>query len=646
MTPPEPLPPLLPTQYHSPEERLLHGKGIAAAVGAGRAEDWAELDQNLAMDTWRPGPRWSRGTVRIGFHWFDTRELADWTTAPHWHETGPDGGPGGVAAWSSPPTESEIVLALCHADPLVRAAALRLAELPAAALPLVLIRCADTDGTVRELARAILSRALDGTDAATDEAVRALVPLALLLDLRRHGRWARETVLTRAARTDRDGEVVAEAVAELLTSRRYDVRRAGVRAAASWGLLDAAGAYATAERDTDVGVAGEAVRAAVRLSRRALEADGTAREQLLARFHAFMGLRRDPVLGRTALATALEEGLLGPEDLVRLAVAHPERIARRTALAALLDAHDPSPFLDELATARDAVVRAAAVERLRPAGRDDDLARHLTDSHAPVRALARRELRAAGVDPYPVYRALCTDPATVTPAAVSGLAGRRDPEDVPLFHELTRHALGAVRARALGVLRRLGSLPGDGPVAFADDPDRTVRKTVLRTVRRHPGALRVLLTAAHGDVRAAALDLLRSRHGLHWREAVPFLEDPAPSVTRVARATVGWNKYELPLSFLLDLAAPGRPHAQRAAGLALMHDDEARLLAALRLADDPDVTLRWRARRDAVRELRRLEEEVRGPYGDEIRRLVAHHAAELPGWQDEIRRRNRAARGR
>ncbi|WP_328486455.1 hypothetical protein [Streptomyces zaomyceticus] len=640
MTPPEPLPPLLPAQYRSPGERLLHGKGIAAAAGAGRAEDWARLDQGVATYTWRPGPRWSRGRVRVGFHWFDDRELADWTTAPHWHETGPDGGPGGVAAWSLPPTESEIALALCHADPRLRAAALRLAELPAAALPLVLLRCADTDGTVRELARALLRGALAGTGAAADEAVRALVPLALLLDLRRHGRWAREAVL---ARTGRDGEAVEEAVAELLTSRRYEIRRAGVRAAVSAGLLDAAGAYATAERDTDVGVAGEAVRAAVRLSRRALDADGTAREHLLARFHAFMRLRRDPALGRTALATALEEGLLGPEDLVRLAVFHPERIARRTALAALLDTHDPSPFLDELATARDAVVRIAAVERLRSAGRDDDLVRHLTDSHAPVRALARQELRAAGVDPYPLYRALCADPATVTPAAVSGLAGRRDPEDLPLFRELTRHARGPVRARALGVLRMLGALPGDGPVAFADDPDRTVRKTVLRAVRHRPEALRVLLTAAHGDVRAAALDLLRSRHGLDWRETVPFLEDPAPSVTRVARAAVGWNRSELPLSFLLDLAAPGRPYAQRAAGLALMHDDGARLLAALRLADDPDVTLRRTARRDAVRVLSRLEEEVSGPYGDEIRRLVAHHAAELPGWQDEIRRRNRAA---
>ncbi|MEV8587250.1 hypothetical protein AB0424_10000 [Streptomyces sp. NPDC051180] len=646
MTPPEPLPPLLPTQHRSPAERLLHGKGVATAVGRGRAEDWTRLDQGVSVHTWRPGPRWSTGRFRVGFHWFDSRELADWTTAPHWHETGPAGGPGGVAGWSQPPTGSEIALALCHADPRLRAAALRLAEdgaLPAATLPLVLIRCADTDATVRELARAVLDGALSGSGAAADDAARALVPLALLLDLRRHGSWAREAVLDR---TGRKGEVVAEAVAELLASRAFACRRAGVRAAASAGLLDAAGAYAAAERETDVSVAVEAARTAVRLSRQAVEADETAREDVLGRFHALMGLRRDPVLARTVLATALDEDLLGPADLVRLAVSHHGRITRRTALAALLAVHDPSPFLDTLATARDAAVRSAAVERLRTAGRGGELARHLTDSHAPVRALALRELRAAGGDPYAAYRALCLDPAAVTPAAVTGLAGRRDPEDVPLFHALTLHVLGPVRARALAALRMLGALPGDGPVAFADDPDRTVRKTVLRAVRHQPEALRALLTAAHEDVRATALDLLSTRHGLAQREIAPFLEDPAPSVTRVARGAVRWNRSELPLPFLLDLAAPDRPRAQRAAGLALMHDDGARLLAALRLADDPDATLRWTARGETVRLLRRLEEEVGAPYGDEVRRLVERHASGIPGWQDEIRRRNRATRGR
>ncbi|MFF3840580.1 hypothetical protein [Streptomyces sp. NPDC001930] len=101
-------------------------------MGAGRAEDWVRLDQSAHISTWQPD------------------------------EAGPDGRPDGVA-WSRPPTESEIAPALCHDDPRLRAAALRLAgdgALPAAALPLVLIRCADTDGTVRALARTALGGTL------------------------------------------------------------------------------------------------------------------------------------------------------------------------------------------------------------------------------------------------------------------------------------------------------------------------------------------------------------------------------------------------------------------------------------------------------------------------------------------------------
>ncbi|MFF8512458.1 hypothetical protein ACF064_30750 [Streptomyces sp. NPDC015492] len=642
MTPPEPLPPLLPTRHRSPGERLLHGKGIAAAADGVRAEDWTGLDQSAHVATWWTGSARSSGRVRVGFHWFDSRELDAHGAPPHWHEAGPDGRPAGVA-WSRPPTESEIALALCHDDPRLRAAALRLSAdgtLPAAALPLVLLRCADTDGTVRGLARPVLGGMLD---TAGDATVRALAPLALLLDLRRHGGWAREAVLART------GGIPAEAVAELLASRRPECRTAGVRAAESAGLLDAAGAYALAESEADVSVAGHAARAAARLTRRALDAPGgPTRAAALAPFHAFMAARRDPDLGRAALTAAHASGLLRAEDLARLAVGHPEPRARRHALGTLLAEHDPTPFLGALADARDAAVRRAAVARLRSVGRAGELTRHLTDANASVRAVARRELEAGGGDAHPVYRALCADPAAVTPAAVTGLAERPGPGDPALLHALTRHPRGPVRARAVGALRMLGALPGGAPVAFADDPDRAVRHTALRAVRRLPDALRACLATAHGDVRAAALGLLASRHGLDWREAVPFLEDPDSRVTRVARRVVGWNASELPLPFLLGLAAPGRPLAQRAVGLALIghHDDAGALLAALRLADDTDPALRGEARLRAVHALRRLDEEVGGPHGEEIRRLVERHAAALPLWYEEIRRRNRAARRR
>ncbi|MEU0836798.1 hypothetical protein [Streptomyces sp. NPDC005969] len=117
-----------------------------SAVGAGQAEDWIALDRNVWWGT-APvvqGYGYHR-RIQVGFRWFNGREIADWDRAPYWQE--PGHGPG-APSWSRPPTESEVALCLGHADAHVRAAALARAEsgaLPASVLPLVLIRCADTD---------------------------------------------------------------------------------------------------------------------------------------------------------------------------------------------------------------------------------------------------------------------------------------------------------------------------------------------------------------------------------------------------------------------------------------------------------------------------------------------------------------------
>ncbi|MER5309741.1 HEAT repeat domain-containing protein [Streptomyces sp. NPDC002773] len=640
---------LLPTEYYSPEERLLHGKGVASAVGAGRAEDWVELDQSVAVNTWSPERRWRRrGELRVGFHWFDMREIADWDTAPHWH--GPAAGTetedGSCSpSWRPPLTESELALGLCHEDPRLRLAALGLAAdggLPASVLPFVLIRCADTDGAVRELARSVIGPALAGAD---DTVVRGLAPLALLLGPRRYGDMPRDLVLSRT------GGTPPEAVAELLAGRQRETRIAGLRsgAEAGSGPLGVAEAFAVAEGDPDFGVREHAVRAAVRIAvRAAAEGNGRVHEEARARLLTFFQACRDVGVGHASLTAAQDAGLVRPEDLARSAVLHPEPALRRRCLAVLLAGPEGDLHLDLLLTARDAVVRAAAVERLRPAGRGGELVRHLTDGQARVRAVACRELRAAGGDPHAYYRELCADPAAVTPAAVTGLAEERSPEDVPLLRSLVRHAHGPVRARALAALRMLGALPGDGPAPFADDPDPSVRSTVLSAVRDSPDALRLLLTLPYGDMRAAALARLASDHGLDWREALPFLDDPAPEVARAATDALRRRGDDIPVPLLLDLATPARPRARRAAGLALIrrHGGPESLLAGLRLADDPDPTVRDAARREAVWGLRRLEEEVGGTYGDEIRLLVERHAAELPRWYQDIRRRQRAERGR
>ncbi|MFD3533190.1 hypothetical protein [Streptomyces sp. NPDC058664] len=637
MTTLEPLPPPLPTQYYSPGERLLHGKGIASAAGAGRAEDWIALDESVWVYAWRTDNRWSRqGSLRVGFHWFDDREISDWRRSPHWHEAGAGTGTAAGVCWSAPPTESEIAMGLCHDDPRIRLAALRLAEdgaMPASALPLVLIRCADTDTTVRELARTVLDRALAEAD---EDAVRALAPLALVLDLRRYGGWVRETVLARV------GGTPARAVDELMASRRPEFRVAALRAGAAAGLIRPAEAYAIAERDGDTGVRVHAVRTAVRIAVRAARAgDGPALKDARDRFLTFLDACRDPSLRHAALADAQEAGLLRPEDSVRLALTHHDAVIRRRTVTALTAGPDGDPYLDRLLTARDAVVRAAAVGRLRPAGRGDELERHLTDAYARVRAAACREFRAAGGEPHTSYRSVCADPSAVTPGAVTGLAEQGEPDDVPLLRPLTRHPRGTVRARALAALRMLGALPGDEPAAFADDPHPSVRATALSSVRDSPGALRDLLSLPYEDVRAGALAHLSRRHGLDWPEALPFLDDPSPKVARAAADALLGTRHDIPLPLLLDMVAPGSPRARRAAGLALIlrRGEPESLLVALRMFDDADGAVRAMARDRAVRGLWRRAE-VTGPHADEIRALSERHAVELAHWLAEIRRRN------
>ncbi|MFI9345299.1 hypothetical protein ACIG0D_29150 [Streptomyces sp. NPDC052773] len=186
-----------PTKLYAPSERLLHGKGVESAIGAGEAGDWIRLDSGVHWATRSNVFRGWKSTswIRVGFRSVNAREIADWRQAPYWQE---GLGGTGVPSWSLPPTESEIALCLCHGDPRVRAAALALdesAELPASVLPLVLIRSADTDVHVRTLARAILDRVLGDADKAL---LRRLASLAALVGRRRrYGTWAREAVLGR-----------------------------------------------------------------------------------------------------------------------------------------------------------------------------------------------------------------------------------------------------------------------------------------------------------------------------------------------------------------------------------------------------------------------------------------------------------------
>ncbi|TXS48188.1 hypothetical protein EAO77_30885 [Streptomyces sp. t39] len=610
---------------------------MESAVGAGRAGDWVALDRSIWSGTVATVRGWRRrGRIRIGYHWFDDREVADWESAPYWHGPAPDRG---APSWSRPPTESQLALCLGHADARVRAAALtrdaQAGGLPASVLPLVLIRCADTDDRVRGLARTVLDRALAGAD---DAELTRLAPLAALVSVRRrHGAWVREAVLGRL------GELPDRAVAHLLTSGDRETRIGGVQAGAAYGRLGVAQAWKVAEQDPDEGVRLHALRAGMVLALASGHHDALrdARARVLAHLDAGLsyGVRR------AVLAAAVETGFFAGPDLIALARRHRDRNIRRAACTALLARPDGLAALDALLAARDPFVRLAAVGQLRPAGREDALARHLSDSSATVRAAVCREIRAAGADPRSLYRALCADPDTVAPGAVIGLAEQRCPRDAPLLHGLTCHPRGPVRARALSGLRMLGELPDHMLPPFTDDPHPTVRATAIGALRGNARLLHGLMRSPHADVRAGALTLLARHHGPAPDETLLRLDDPSPGVAAAAAEALRRTPGDVPDDELLRLSSPRLPHAHRsvaAACLAAGRRGPVAALAALRLADDVDPRIR-RTARDGVLSLFGTHAPD-SSHASETASLTERYAPELPHWRRDRQRRYAAAR--
>lgn len=139
-------------------------------------------------------------------------------------------------AWLADP---ELAVALCHRDGRIREAALQQAVGHPALLPLVVVRCADWVGQVRERARELLRASLDV------ETGVALAPLILLFGRRGRGAFAIELVggvLRPASR---------EQLAPLFVHPDRAVRRFVHRLAVEEGLLSPGELARAAARDTD-----------------------------------------------------------------------------------------------------------------------------------------------------------------------------------------------------------------------------------------------------------------------------------------------------------------------------------------------------------------------------------------------------------
>ncbi|WP_329226837.1 hypothetical protein OG488_06745 [Streptomyces sp. NBC_01460] len=396
-------------------ERLARGTPLGGALDTTAPASWVTLDAE----------------VRALSH-----RLADALPTRHRLRSLPPGPP-------SSTEESLIALALCHPDGRVRAAALDRAAGAPALRPLLVIRCADWVGPVRDRARALLA------DVSAELA--PLAGLVLLLARRDRGGFA----LAALDRALRDGP--GAGVVPLLTSGDRAVRRFGHGVAIDRRLLTP-----------------------VELARTAAFAPGDVRLQALC---------AEAALSRTG--------------------------------------DDDEGVVDLLLSARSGMVRSAGVTGLRRTGRHDEAASYLADRSAIVRACARYVLRQAGVDPLPLYRSMCAEPAE-HPAAAAGLGECGACEEADTLWALTAHPLPAVRAHAVAGLRALDAVRSDRVEPLLDDPVPAVVRAACRALlpyaagldrerlraRLAPDRLRAARTAARRLLDAQDLARTRGLSGL------------------------------------------------------------------------------------------------------------------------------------
>ncbi|MEU0395150.1 HEAT repeat domain-containing protein [Streptomyces sp. NPDC006208] len=262
----------------------------------------------------------------------------------------------------------------------------------------------------------------------------------------------------------------------------------------------------------------------------------------------------DTATRRLAARITVDHGLLGAPELARRAVDDLDPVLWRlwsdAALAAMAADAVDDEAVDILLGARAPLVRSAGVTALRRAGRAREAVAHLTDRAALVRACARWVVHQNGGDPRPQYVELCTDPATVEPFAVSGLAECGHREDAALLRPLLTHPVAGVRAQAVGGLRQLDSTPVEALRPLLDDPSAAVAREVTWALLPHARRLPAnwlgdrLSAWRPTHTRRAAFRLLKAQGGLsELSAAVALLADTDPRLRRCAESAVQQRRW-------------------------------------------------------------------------------------------------------
>ena len=364
---------------------------------------------------------------------------------------------------------SRLAIELCHRDGRIREAALEQVAGDPGLLPLLVVRCSDWVGQVRERARELLAEALD-----MDTAV-ALAPLILLSGRRGRGAFAidlLDEVLRRASR---------EQLAPLLTRADRAVRRHAHRLAVEEGLLSPAELARAAARDPDTVVQILCADAALAAVAKTGDYDGVLAPLLGARNP------RARATGVTALRAAglpeQAEGFLGDRSGVVRACAR--YVVRQhggdplTVYRGWCSGGDPVP---------GAVIGLAECGERRDAALLWPLVSHPA---AAVRARALGGLRTLDVVDVPRMLPLLDDPApgVVREATLALLPSA----DLVPDEWLTERLVDGSRAMRVAAFRLLDARGGivrlRAAVTVLDDPDERLRAWGAQVVQRwHPEA--------------------------------------------------------------------------------------------------------------------------------------------------------------
>ncbi|MFE4175502.1 hypothetical protein ACFRR7_26275 [Streptomyces sp. NPDC056909] len=442
--------------------RLAEGAPLRSTLDVADPGDWLALDAGV------------REAVR-----YRSRFL------PEWEHSAPL--PGDLTQLG----ESRLALALCHRDGRIRQEAVCRSTRYPGLLPLIVIRCADWAGPVREHARRLLREVLD-MDSAVD-----LAPLILRVGRRDRGAFGVEVL----------GEVLRRAsqarLAALFTAPDRTVRRFAYRLAVDSRLLRPAELARVAAQDEDTLVQDLCATAALTDLRDEEAYEDVLRPLLTARSP------RTRSAGVTTLRRAgrpeqAESFLSDRSALVRACARY---VVRQLG-------GDPAAWYRQRCTAPDdAELPPGAVIGLAECGHRADaglLWPLLTHPAAGVRARAVAGLRALDRADAERLRPLLDDPAAgvVRETAVALLPSAKE---LPADWLLERTRPERPRHLRLAAFRLLDARDGvvalRAAVGLLEDPDMKLRTWAGQSVQRwHPSA-----DMRGGDAEVGEL-LDRSRH--------------------------------------------------------------------------------------------------------------------------------------